>query len=92
MSAKELKNKYPWVVPGTLLGVQSERSVLIKCTLKGCSSTRRVRTAGIFQVKLCKRHQREQDERLTKKRKKRWRARQKAIRGGTHNEQEATDT
>jgi len=70
-----IRKKYPWVVPNSLQGKGNERSVDIKCTIKGCAKTRRVRTMDIFQVKLCDEHQKEQNQALTNKRRKRWRER-----------------
>jgi hypothetical protein len=77
MTIGELRKKYPHIVPNSLEGEGNERTVLIKCTRRGCAQTRRTRTQDAFQVKLCQEHQIEQDAVKTKARRKRWRDREK---------------
>jgi len=85
MTAKELKDKYPWVV-GKIEGEGNDRTVLIKCTKRGCTNTRRTRTMDVFQVKLCEEHQMERNAEMLRIRRKRWRERdrqrRKAMREG----------
>jgi hypothetical protein len=80
LTITELRKRYPWIVKGSLEGSGNERTVLIKCTKQKCTDTRRVRTQDAYQCKLCETHQRDQDAKLTRLRRRRWREREKAKR------------
>jgi len=54
--------KYPHVVPGSL-GFNADankQDVLIRCTMPGCTTERRVFTSDLFQVRVCLAHRKEQ--------------------------------
>ena len=77
LTMAELRKKYPHIVAGSLEGEGNDRTILIKCTKRGCAETRRTRPQDAFQVKLCRMHQLEQDAEKTAARRKRWRQRER---------------
>ena len=60
---RELKKKYPLIVQGTLRNVgedpdqkpiwKTKRTVVIRCSVKGCKNRRRVATSDLHQVTMC---------------------------------------
>lgn len=80
LTIEEICAKYPWVVPESLKGKGNNRTIVIQCQEAGCAKTRRTRTSSAYQVRFCRKHQRERDLALLALRRKRWKERDRAKR------------
>jgi len=60
---RDLKEKYPRIVPGTLKNASTrqnsphyqKRTITIKCAKRGCDQTRVIATSDLHQVTMCER-------------------------------------